>query len=177
MQNLVKKGPEFDHYLPTVIERSKSITMQHLSVSNSFLRLVFEHYKILISPPSLTFSLDVTNFKFGQEGAVIDTSRTNGDKRIKITIYRIFQVNILTSKYRFHKFWSCNPISDAIIAKVVSKKAQICISRAKFDRRIKMILKWNQTDASNAICGRKIKTRSTRTFRGNVFVKAIFWKF
>ena len=27
---------------------------------------------------------------------------------------------------------------------------------------------------SNTICGRKIKTRSIWTFRGNVFVKAIF---
>ena len=37
-------------------------------------------------------------------------------QRIKITIYRNFEANILTSKHRFHKLWNFNPSSDIIIA-------------------------------------------------------------
>ena len=48
---LCHKGPEFAHYVPTVIERSKPITIQYLRTAIHFsLRLVFEHYKILTSP-------------------------------------------------------------------------------------------------------------------------------
>ena len=42
----------------------------------------------------------------------------------------------------------------------------------KSDRRIKVIPNRNQTDISNIICGRKIKTGSIWNFR-NVFEKAI----
>ena len=58
---------------------------------------------------------------------LICTSRTNGNKKIKITIHKNFEANILTSWYRFHWFWNFNPISDVIIAKIGSKKTQICI--------------------------------------------------
>ena len=79
-------------------------------------------------------------------------------------------------KYRFHKFWNFNLSSDVIIAIIRSRKTQICISAAKGDKRIIVIPKLNQTDISNTICSRKIKTRSIWTFRGNVFAKAIFLK-
>ena len=85
------------------------------------------------------------------------TSRTNGNKSIKITICRNFEANILTSKYKFHKFWNFNPSCDRTIVKIWKKKAQICIPCAKSDSRMS---KWNQTDISNTVCSRNIKTRS-----------------
>ena len=57
-----------------------------------------------------------------------------------MTIYIHFEANILTSKYKFYNFLNFNPSSD-IIAKIGSKKVQICISCAKGDRRIKVIPK------------------------------------
>ena len=76
--------------------------------------------------------------------------------------------------YRFDKFWNFDPSSDVITAKIKSNKTQICISSASGDKRINVIQKWNHSDMSNTICGRKIKTSSTWTFRRNVFVKIIF---
>ena len=140
---------------------------------------VFEHYKILMPPCNLISCCDVFNPKLGQESTSIGktcTSCTNDYKRIKIIIYRNFEANILTSKYKFHKFWNVNSSSNIIIAKIGSKKAQTFISYAKGDRRIKIIPKWNQTNISNIIYGRNIKTRSPWTFRRNVFMKAIFLK-
>ena len=50
------------------------------------------------------------------------TSRTNGNKSIKITICRNFEANILTSKYKFHKFWNLNPSCDRTIVKIWKKR-------------------------------------------------------
>ena len=50
------------------------------------------------------------------------TSRTNGNKSIKITICRNFEANILTSKYKFHKFWNFNPSCDRTIVKIGEKR-------------------------------------------------------
>ena len=50
------------------------------------------------------------------------TSRTNSKKSIKITIYKIYEKNIWTSKYKFHKFWNFNPSCDLIIVKIWKKR-------------------------------------------------------
>ena len=110
-------------------------------------------------------------FQSWSRKVLIRTSRTNGNKRIKIFIYRNFEASVLTSKYRFYKFWDFDPSFDVIIAKNGSKKAKICTSCAKDGRRIKVIPEWNHTDISNTICGRKIKTRSTWTFLWRQFLK------
>ena len=158
-----QKGSEFVHYVPIVIKISKSITIQHLRREIHFSGWsVFEHYKVLMPPHNLLSRCDVIKLKFGQEStsiAQIGISRTDGDKRIKTIIYRNFEANILTSKYRFHKFWNFNPSSDIISANIGSKKTHICLSWARVDRRIKVIPKWNQADKSNIICGSKIKNQ------------------
>ena len=148
------------HYVPTGIERSKSITTQYLrtaihlsgqilSISKSWCLPI--SYFLVVMPLTSNLVKKDPNFYMC----------SNGDKRIKTTIYRNVEANILSSKYRFHKFWNHNPSSDAITAKIWSKKAQICISCAKGDRKIKKIPKWSQTDISNTICGRRIKTTIT----------------
>ena len=42
----------------------------------------------------------------------------------------------MTSKNRFHQFGNFSPSSDVVIAKIGSKKDQMCISYTKSDRRI-----------------------------------------
>ena len=63
------KGPEFVHYAPTVIEKIKINNHIIFEESNSFLRSVFEHYKILMPPHPFLPRCDVINPKFGQERA------------------------------------------------------------------------------------------------------------
>ena len=78
-----------------------------------------------------------------QRNVLIRTSRTNGDKKITLTIYGNFEANILTSKYRFHRFWNFN--FSLILIKVGLETAQICISSAKGDRlglNFESILGW-----------------------------------
>ena len=54
------------------------------------------------------------------------------------------------------------------------KKAQVYVLCVKGNKGIKLIPRCNQTDISNTISGRNIKSRSTWSFRRNALVKAIF---
>ena len=78
---------------------------------------------------------------------LIYTSRINDNKRIKMTMrklwtYRNFQVYILTSKWRFHKFWNFDPSLDVIIAKIRSKRTKFsCLVRKVIDE-----LNWSQNE-------------------------------
>ena len=161
-QNWVKKHV---HYVSTVIERSKSIFIQYLRIAIYFSGQFMNITKFWCLP--ISYFLFVTSLIPNRDKSI---SCTNGSKRIKITIYRNFEANI----YRFHKFWNFNPSSDLITDKIKLNTTQICISSANGDKRINVIQKWNHSDISNTICGRKIKTSSTWTFRKNVFVKVIF---
>ena len=64
---LGQKGPEFVHYVPTVIEISIPYNHSTFGENNTFLMSVFEHYKILMPPHPLLPLCDVINHKFGQE--------------------------------------------------------------------------------------------------------------
>ena len=112
------KGPEFVHDVPTVTKRSKSITIQYLRrvihFSSQFLNITKSWYL----PIPYLHVVTSSNPNFAK--VLIRTPRTNRDKRIKITIYRNFEVNILTSKYRFHKFWNFN--FSLILLKIRSEK-------------------------------------------------------
>ena len=108
-----------------------------------------------------------------QRDVITCTLRTSGDKKIKVTIYKNFETNILISKHSFLKSRKFNPSFVIMIAEIGLKKAQMFISCAKGDRKIKVIPKLNQTDTADAIFSR----RSVWTFNRNIFVKKIFKKF
>ena len=129
-----QKAYEFVHYVPTVTERLKSITTQYLRRAMNFLGHFLNHYKILMFPHPLHPPFDVTNPKFGQ--------CTNDGKRIEITIYRRFEENTLTAKYRFSEFWDFNPSLDVIIGKIGPKRSKF----AYLVRKVKEWLKWSQNE-------------------------------
>ena len=68
-----------------------------------------------------------------QRDVITCTLRTSGDKKIKVTIYKNFETNILISKHSFLKSRKFNPSFVIMIAEIGLKKAQMFISCAKGD--------------------------------------------
>ena len=157
---MIQKGREFVHYVPTVIERSKSITTQYLRrvipYSGQFLNITKFW---CLSVPYFLLLMSLTP-NLVEKGPNSNITYKNANKRIKVTIYINFEVNMLTSNYMFHKFCNFNPSSGRCYC---WNCVTYCVSCEKWDRRIEVIPKRNQTNISNIICGIKIKTRSIFT--------------
>ena len=100
---LGRKRPEFVHYVP------QCYNLRAIYFSGQFLNI----RKSWCLPPSLTTSLWRHKPQICSGKVLIPTSRRNGDKRIKMTIYRNFEANILI--YWFHlsfKIGTWNTILD-----------------------------------------------------------------
>ena len=78
-QNWVKKELQVVHSVPTMVERSKSITIQYLTRA-----IHFSGQQLNITK---SWCLPIT-FLVWSRKVLICTSRANGDKSIKVTIYR-----------------------------------------------------------------------------------------